>query len=235
MNKILETLTPTHLRPLVEAKMSKDAAHDWHHIERVYRNGLRIAKTEPSADEIILRAALLLHDIGEKTIGKGNAIVGEALIGQILTPLGVPSEKLPAIVVAINQHSFTRGAKPSSIEAAIVQDADRLDAIGAIGIARAFAYGGANDRPLYSPNDPTNTIQHFDDKLFKLRGLMNTTEGRRLADERHKFMQEFVATFMAEWEGGRREGEGEMGRWGAGERGSSIRENHDDQSTTKSR
>lgn len=201
MKSILDILTPDYLRPLVEAKMSKDAAHDWYHIERVYRNGLRIAKTEPTADQIILQAALVLHDIGEKTIGKGNAIVDEALIGQMLAPLGVPSEKVPAIVVAINEHSFTRGAKPSTLEAAIVQDADRLDAIGAIGIARAFAYGGANDRPLYAPNDPTNTIQHFDDKLFRLRGLMNTTEGRRLADERHEFMEAFVATFMEEWEG----------------------------------
>lgn len=201
MKTILENLTPDYLRPLVEAKMSKDAAHDWYHIERVYRNGLRIAKTEPSADQIILQAALVLHDIGEKTIGKGNAIVDEALIGQILTPLGVPSEKIPDIVVAINEHSFTRRAKPSSLEAAIVQDADRLDAIGAIGIARAFAYGGANDRSLYAPNDPTNTIQHFDDKLFRLRGLMNTTEGKRLADERHEFMEGFVAKFMEEWEG----------------------------------
>ena len=201
MNSILEMLTPDHLRSVVEAKMSKDAAHDWYHIERVYRNGLHIAKTEPSADQIVLQAALVLHDIGEKTIGKGNAIVNEALIGQILTPLGVPVTKLPAIVIAINEHSFTRGAKPSNLEAAIVQDADRLDAIGAIGIARAFAYGGANNRPLYAPNDPTNTIQHFDDKLFKLRGLMNTSEGQRLADERHEFMQQFVAKFMDEWAG----------------------------------
>jgi len=199
MKTILEILTPDYLRPLVEAKMSKDAAHDWYHIERVYRNGLRIAKTEPTADEIILQAALVLHDIGEKTIGKGNAIVSEALIGNILAPLGVPSEKLPVIVVAINEHSFSRGAKPSTLEAAIVQDADRLDAIGAIGIARAFAYGGANDRPLYAPNDPTNTIQHFSDKLFRLRDLMNTNEGRRLADERHEFMKQFVARFMEEW------------------------------------
>ncbi len=198
MKSLLEILTPDHLRSLVEAKMSKDAAHDWYHIERVYRNGLRIGRTEPAVDQLVLQAALVLHDIGEKTIDKGNAIVDETLIGQILTPLGVPVTKLPAIVIAINEHSFTRRAKPSSLEAAIVQDADRLDAIGAIGIARAFAYGGANDRALYAPDDPTNTIQHFDDKLFKLRSLMNTNEGQRLADERHEYMQGFVATFMQE-------------------------------------
>ena len=201
MKEVMKKLTPEHLRPLVEARMTKDAAHDWHHIERVYRHGLAIVNTEATADEMVLRAALVLHDIGEKTIGRGNALVDEALIGDILGPLGVAKEKWPAIVTAINEHSFTRGAKPSTLEAAIVQDADRLDAIGAIGVARAFAYGGANDRPLYSPDDPTNTIQHFDDKLFRLRDLMNTTEGRRLADERHRFMEDFVTQFMQEWRG----------------------------------
>ncbi|MGB0383609.1 MAG: HD domain-containing protein [Ardenticatenaceae bacterium] len=201
VREVIRRLTPEELRPFIEARMTKDAAHDWHHIERVYRNGLAIASTEPQADEVVLRAALVLHDVGAKTIERGNALVDEALVGEILGAFGVAEEKWPAIVTAVNEHSFTRGAKPSTLEAAIVQDADRLDAIGAIGVARAFAYGGANHRALYSPHDPSNTIQHFDDKLFKLRDLMNTTEGRRLADQRHRFMEHFVAEFMKEWAG----------------------------------
>lgn len=202
MNHLIKKLTPNRLRPLVEARMTKDGAHDWHHIERVYRNGLTIAATEPQADQVVLRAALLLHDIGEKLIGHGNALVDEQEVGDILQPLGVPEEKWTAIVIAINEHSFTRNAKASSLEAAIVQDADRLDAIGAIGIGRAFGYGGTHNRTLYDPDDPTNTIQHFYDKLFKLCDMMNTTEGQRLAKERHQFMQHFVRQFMQEWGGG---------------------------------
>lgn len=197
----LTTLTPERLRPLVERRMTVDGAHDWHHIERVFRNGLAIAATEPTCHQGILRAALLLHDVGEKQFGQGNMVVDERLVGEILAPLNVPNDWLPAIVRAINDHSFTRGAVPSSLEAAIVQDADRLDAIGAIGIARAFAYGGAHQRPLYDPYDSTNSIQHFHDKLFTLRDRMNTAEGRRLAAERHAFMEEFVARFFREWEG----------------------------------
>jgi uncharacterized protein len=202
MNHLIKKLTPNTLRPLVEARMTKDAAHDWHHIERVYRNGLTIAATEAQAEQVVLRAALLLHDMGEKKIGHANALVDEQEVGEILAPLGVPKEKWPAIVSAINEHSFSRRAKASSLEAAIVQDADRLDAIGAIGIGRAFAYGGAHNRSLYDPDDPCNTIQHFYDKLFKLCQMMNTSEGRRLAHERHEFMLLFVRQFMQEWEGG---------------------------------
>ncbi|HEX8683549.1 MAG TPA: HD domain-containing protein [Ardenticatenaceae bacterium] len=196
-----ERLTPTSLRPLVEARMTADAAHDWHHIERVFRNGLAIAATEPEANAVVLRAALLLHDVGEKRFGHGNAVVTIEEVADLLAPFEVPSEAVPAIVTAINEHSFTRGAKPSTLEAAIVQDADRLDAIGAIGVARAFAYGGANGRPLYDPDDLTNSIQHFHDKLFHLTERMNTREGRRLAEARHAFMERFVAEFMHEWNG----------------------------------
>ncbi len=181
--------------------MTADAAHDWHHIERVFRNGLAIAATEPEADPIVLRAALLLHDVGEKRFGHGNALVTSEEVTDLLAPFEVPAEALPAIVTAINEHSFTRGARPSTLEAAIVQDADRLDAIGAIGVARAFAYGGANSRPLYDPDDLTNSIQHFHDKLFRLKERMNTREGRRLAEARHVFMEHFVAEFMQEWQG----------------------------------
>ncbi len=198
---LIDKLTPETVRPLVEARMSQDAAHDWYHIERVFRNGLAIAATEPDADPLVLRAALLLHDIGEKRFGEGNALVGQSVVGDILRQLALPEATWAAILTAINEHSFTRGAAPSTLEAAIVQDADRLDAIGAIGIARAFAYGGAHGRPLYDPHDRTNSIQHFHDKLFTLHDGMNTAEGSRLAEARHRYMEGFVARFMEEWAG----------------------------------
>lgn len=189
------------LKPLVLARMGMDAAHDWAHIERVYRNGMLIAATEQEANRTVVAAALILHDIGAKQFGKGNAEVDEATVAELLEAAGVDEELYPQIVTAINEHSFTRGQPPSTIEAAIVQDADRLDAIGAIGIARCFAYGGAHDRPLYDPHDKTNSIQHFYDKLLKLKDAMNTDEGRRMAEERHGFMEEFLDQFFREWKG----------------------------------
>jgi uncharacterized protein len=194
-------LSPSTVKPYILAQMTTDAAHDWAHIERVYRNGMSIARTEPGVNQIVLKAALLLHDIGTKVFGKGNAVVEVNAVADLLAPFAVDPSLYPAIVTAINEHSFTRGASPGTLEAAIVQDADRLDAIGAIGIARCFAYGGENHRPLYDPEDQTNSIQHFYDKLFTLRDKMNTPEGRRLADERHQVMEAFVAQFMREWEG----------------------------------
>lgn len=194
-----DVLTPTSLRPVIEAVMRPDAAHDWHHIARVWRLARTIAATEPDVDDEILDPAVLLHDIGEKTPGRGNALVEAATVGPLLAPFGIPPHKLPAIVQAINEHSYSRGLAPSSIEAAILQDADRLDAMGAIGVARAFAVGGAKGRPLYRPDDSTSTIQHFYDKLLKLKDGMNTAEGRRLAERRHSFLEQFLSEFLAEW------------------------------------
>jgi uncharacterized protein len=194
-------LTPASLRPLVEPRMKIDAAHDWGHVERVFHCGMAIAATEPDTDLLVLRAALVLHDIGEKTEGSGNRLVGESEVHEILLPFAVPAPALSRIVAAINEHSFTRGQQPATIEAAIVQDADRLDAIGAVGIGRAFAYGGALGRPLYDPEDRRSTIHHFYDKLLLLRDGMHTTEGRRLADARHAFLEQFLEQFLQEWAG----------------------------------
>jgi uncharacterized protein len=197
----MDGLTPTALRPRVEPRMKIDAAHDWGHIERVFRCGMAIAATEPAADLLVLRAALVLHDLGEKKQGGGNRLVDVGEVGEILLPLAVLAPALARIVAAINEHSFTRGQQPATLEAAIVQDADRLDAIGAIGIGRTFAYGGALGRPLYDPDDPSSTIHHFYDKLLLLRGGMHTMEGRRLADARHAFMEQFLEHFLHEWAG----------------------------------
>ncbi|HYN88088.1 MAG TPA: HD domain-containing protein, partial [Ardenticatenaceae bacterium] len=170
-----------------------------YHVARVWRSARAIAATEPDVDYEILDAAGLLHDIGEKQPGRGNALVDVETLAQLLAPFEVPPEKYARIVQAINEHSFSRGWAPGSIEAAILQDADRLDAIGAIGVARAFAVGGARGRPLYDPSDPTNSLQHFYDKLLKLKDRMNTAEGRRLAGRRHAFLEQFLAEFLREW------------------------------------
>lgn len=199
MTKQPKPLTPEALRPLVEPLMRTDAAHDWHHIVRVWQNALAIAATEPRTDHEILNPAALLHDLGEKLPGQSNALVTEEIIAPLLAPFEVSPPKLPIIVQAINEHSFSRGWPPSSLEAAIVQDADRLDALGAIGIARTFAVGGARQRPLYDPSDLTNSIQHFYNKLLTLKDRMNTAEGRRLAERRHAFMEQFLVEFYSEW------------------------------------
>ena len=201
MSQLAARLTPATLRPLIAAQMAQDAAHDWFHIERVFHNGLAIAATEDGVEEVVLRAALLLHDLGEKQPQGGNAPVRPDTIAGILRPLGVPEASIPPILTAINEHSYSQGRRPRSLESAILQDADRLDAIGAIGIARAFAFGGARGRPLYDPDDPSSTVHHFHDKLLRLKDGMHTAEGRRLAERRHQHMQDFLAQFDAEWHG----------------------------------
>jgi uncharacterized protein len=192
-------ISPEALRPTIEALMKMDAAHDWHHILRVWRNAQAIAATEPGVDHEVLDPAVLLHDIGPKQPGQGNALVSADDLAPLLAPFAVSAAKLPILAQVINEHSFSRGWEASSLEAAILQDADRLDAIGAIGIARAFAVGGARQRPLYDPVDQTNSIQHFYDKLLHLQAGMNTTEGRRLAERRHALMEQFLSEFFAEW------------------------------------
>ncbi|MCB0076041.1 MAG: HD domain-containing protein [Anaerolineales bacterium] len=203
MEPIAARLTPAAFQAQVEGRMTWDAAHDWFHIERVFAHGLAIAATEPSANAVVLRSALILHDLGAKQTGGGNALLSTAQIAPLLAPFGVDEALYGAVVAAINEHSFSRGLAPTSLEAAILQDADRLDAIGAIGIARAFAFGGACGLPLYDPQDQRSTIHHFYDKLLRLCEGMHTAEGQRLAALRHRVMQDFLNEFHAEWQIGR--------------------------------
>lgn len=183
----------TELREIIDAHMTTDAAHDRSHIERVWEHARAIARTEPATDWQILQPAVFLHDIGDKIVGEGNELLDDATVAKLLEPVAVPAEKVPAITAAINAHSYSRGLAPPSLEAAILQDADRLDAIGAIGVARCFATGAIRDRTLY------DSAQHFYHKLLKLRDGMNTAEGRRLAEERHTFLETFLAQFWREW------------------------------------
>lgn len=189
------------LEARARAVMPTDSAHDWWHVRRVWRLAQRIARTEPTADMRVLQVAVFFHDVMPKRPEGGHAPVTAAWLADALAPLDAPPLLLERAAEAINTHSFSRGAPPTSIEGAILQDADRLDAMGAIGIARCFAYGGARGRAIYDPEDPTNSIQHFYDKLLRLRDGMHTAEGRRLAEARHRVMEQFLAHFWREWEG----------------------------------
>lgn len=126
----------------------------------------------------------------------------EELISEFLFELNIPKETISKIIEIISQVSFSKGSIPTTLEAKIVQDADRLDALGAIGLARTFAYGGSKHREIWNPENPGETsIQHFYDKLLKLKDLMNTHTARMIAEKRHKYLEEFLERFDTEWEG----------------------------------
>lgn len=179
--------------------LQEGTGHDYYHIDRVVINAKKILETE-EADEFLVELAAWLHDVGDYKLHDG-VDKSEKLITQFLKSLAIDSSVINRIIEIVSQVSFSKGKIPLSIEAEIVQDADRLDAIGAIGIARCFAYGGSKNRILYSP-DPVEkentTVQHFYDKLFKLKDLMNTETAKKIALDRHSFMEEYIAQFYNE-------------------------------------
>ena len=168
-------------------ELFRDSAgsHDADHTLRVCHNALRLADREPSCDREIVVLAALLHDVDDhKLFSTENNANARAF----LTAEGIPADRIEQICEAVNSVSFSRnrGRRPETLEAQIVQDADRLDAIGAIGIGRAFAFGGEHGRSL------ADTIGHFHDKLLLLQDLMNTDAGRKLALSRHAFLEAFL-------------------------------------------
>ncbi|PID00650.1 HD domain-containing protein [Sporosarcina sp. P29] len=181
-----------------------DASHDLDHIDRVMKNAEKILATEPGADELVVRLAVLLHDVEDAKYEEMH----EVTTIELLEKIGATQQITENVISAIESVSFSGGnAKDiTSIEGAIVRDADRLDAIGAVGIARAFAFGGARGRKLYDQQEEarkdmsvseyrkkeTATVTHFHEKLLLLRELMVTKEGTRLAKERHDFMEVFL-------------------------------------------
>lgn len=194
-----------------------EGGHDWFHIERVYKNALLIAKDE-DCDLTIVKLGALLHDIADSKFHDGNESVGPEIARTFLESENIEEKIIDQVTNIIENISFKGGnfeKKFSSIELDIVQDADRLDAIGAIGIARAFNYGGFKNRPLYDPKTAPNTkmtideyknsqaptINHFYEKLLLLKDKMNTPTGKKIAQERHLYMEGFLAQFYAEWEG----------------------------------
>lgn len=194
-----------------------EGGHDWWHIYRVWKNAHKIAAGE-HANMLVVELAALLHDIADAKFHGGDEDKGAALAGEFLASIGVEQETVTHVQEIIRNISFKGGndlPTARSRELDIVQDADRLDAIGAIGIARAFSYGGYKNRGLYDPsikpqlnmskeeyrNSNAPTINHFYEKLFLLKDRMNTATGRKMAEERHRFMQEYVDRFYQEWEG----------------------------------
>ena len=197
-----------------------EAGHDWSHIERVVRNARTIAAGE-KADPFVIELAALLHDIADSKFHNGNEELGPERSERFLKGLDLPSELVDHVVNIVRNVSFKNELDPSkedrfdSIELQVLKDADRLDAIGAIGVARAFHYGGYKNRALYDPSikpvekqskeqyktSKAPTINHFYEKLLLLKDKMNTQTGRKMAEERHAFMESFLDHFYREWEG----------------------------------
>ncbi len=207
--------TKQHLYKTFE---NEGTGHDWWHIERVFSNATAIVKKEKGADLFIVQLGALLHDIADFKFYGEDDKVGGKMASQWLKSIGVDEITIQKIIHIVDNVSF-KGirvkSKMKSLEGKIIQDADRLDAIGAIGVARAFAYGGYKKRPIYNPNGKTrkhksfveykkgadSTIHHFYEKLLHLKNLMNTKTGKKLALQRHKFLELYLKEFYAEWNG----------------------------------
>lgn len=202
----------------VREKLSgAEGGHDWWHIYRVWNNARLINKTE-HADQLVVELAALLHDIADSKFHDGDEEIGPATAGTFLKSIGMDAATLEHIQQIIRHMSFKASLGEKlfhSKELEVVQDADRLDAIGAIGIARAFSYGGFKGRALHNPaiapelnmskeaykKSTAPTINHFYEKLLLLKDKMNTETGRQIAAKRHGFMEDYLKQFYAEWEG----------------------------------
>lgn len=216
----------THNETIIEATkdyvktMLKDAegGHDWFHILRVYNNAKLIAKSE-QVDELVVALGALLHDIADSKFHDGDDTIAPKMAREFLFKHNVDSLVIEHVIDIINNISFNKslekGEKFTSPELDVIQDADRLDAIGAIGIARCFNYGGFKNRKIFDPSIKPNmtmtkeeykkstapTINHFYEKLLLLSDKMNTKTGKRIAKQRHQFMEQYLDQFYAEWDG----------------------------------
>ena len=203
-----------------ETLAGAEGGHDWFHIERVLNNAQLIAKGE-KADRLVVMLGALLHDIADAKFHNGDETIGPRVASEFLMRQNVASTVIAQVVEIIEHISFknslskTGNTPVRSKEFAIVQDADRLDALGAIGIARAFNYGGFRNRELYNPEEPPNlhlskeaykaakspTINHFYEKLLLLKDQMNTQTAKKIAAKRHRYMEKFLDQFYDEWQG----------------------------------
>lgn len=194
-----------------------EAGHDWWHVERVWRNTNTLLKYE-NANPLICQLAALLHDIADSKFHNGDEEIGPATARHFLIGQKVCENIVSEVISIIKNMSYSTAlgeVNYHSSELSIVQDADRLDAMGAIGIARAFNYGGFKNREIYNPkipivenrdkegykNNRAPTIHHFYDKLLKLKDKMNTETGKKMAQKRHEFLVQYLDQFFNEWEG----------------------------------
>jgi len=201
----------------VKQQLKGDATgHDWWHVHRVWHMALTLAEQE-GADLFVVQLAALLHDIADWKFHAGDDKKGGVIARQWLESLGLEEKVIGHVCQIVSDISF-KGASVAThmktIEGKVVQDADRLDAIGAIGIARAFAYGGYKKREMYNPeiepllhqsfeqykNSEGTTVNHFHEKLLLLKNRMNTQSALKIAEERHQFMEVFLDKFLKEWD-----------------------------------
>src|SRR5688500_6121981 len=220
MDRMNQSLILSHTADHVRNLLDGDSAgHDWWHIDRVRRVALIIAREE-NGDLFLVELAALLHDVADWKFAGGDHEAGPKAARRWMESLGVDAETVEQVCEIIAGLSF-KGAGVAtpmrSLEGQIVQDADRLDALGAIGIARTFAYGGHKGQAMHDPaippqmhasfeaykNNVGTTINHFYEKLLLLKDRMNTTAGKRLAADRHAYMEQFLEQFLAEWQGQR--------------------------------
>jgi uncharacterized protein len=204
------------LKDLVRDRfMGEGADHDWFHIERVYNMAMHLQSVEGGNAEVIACAALL-HDISDHKLNGGKLNDGGRVAKEILLELGQTEAFAEEVAHIVDGVSFKGAGVPDSVsgkELSIVRDADRLDAMGALGIARAFHFGGSRNRPFYVPdvlpsdhttfeayaNDKSHTINHFHEKLLLLQDRLLTDAGKKIGEKRHKLMEEFVEAFYREW------------------------------------
>lgn len=186
------------IKNIIAEKFSNETTgHDYFHIERVVRNAKKIATAE-KADLFMVELSAWLHDVGDKKLN-GGIDKSKEQITAILERLNVEPTITDKVIEIVSQVSFSKGLSTTSIEAQIVQDSDRLDAIGAIGVARCFAFGGSAGNEIYHPQKKEGTsIQHFYDKLLRLKDLLHTDGAKQLAEERHQFMLDFLDQFHKE-------------------------------------
>ncbi|MCP4910702.1 MAG: HD domain-containing protein [Bacteroidetes bacterium] len=194
-----------------------EGGHDWWHVYRVWKNSIAIGKTE-DCNQLIVELSALLHDIADPKFYNGDENIGPQKAEEFLVSIGLSNEIIDRIIYIIRHVSFKNtfdNNTEKNNELNIVQDADRLDAIGAIGIARTFNYGGFKGNELYNPDIPPKnykskreyksgnspTLNHFYEKLLKLKGMMNTEAGIKIANNRHQFMEVFLKQFYSEWNG----------------------------------
>lgn len=211
----MEQLVQNATKFIKEVFQNDFSGHDFFHSMRVYRTAMKIAQVEHADLEVVALAALL-HDVDDRKLSPATAEKKENA-ARFMRSQNVPESKIRQVCQIIDEVSFkgTDSVRPSTSEGKCVQDADRLDALGAIGIARTFAYGGSHNRAIYDPELPPRTamnqaqyysskstsLNHFYEKLFLLEGMMNTETGKAIARKRTQYMQQFVDEFLNEWDG----------------------------------